>query len=387
VVYDPAGKVPLYNVIVYVPNAPLAPLPDGVSCDRCDTTTSGNPVAKTLTDTEGRFTLTDVPVGSDVPLVVQIGRWRRQTSIPVVAACRDNPLTDRELTRLPRNRGEGHLPRIAITTGHYDALECLLREVGVDDGEFTPEEGEGRVNLFNGYGGTDSYESGLNEGAMFTPAAAWWELSVNLMQYDLILNSCEGIELPTNKSVTARQAMQDYVNAGGRMFASHWHNYWIEFGPSPFPQVARFDHQNDPPNPLTAFIDTSFPKGMAMAEWLVNVGASNNLGELSIIGAKHTVDSVTAGMAQRWIYNETYQSVQYFSFNTPVASAPGQECGKVVFSDLHLSGTLGTVFGDDRSDPSLPFPSGCGGTELTPQKKALEFMLFDLSACLDPTVP
>jgi hypothetical protein len=387
VVYDPAGKVPLYNVIVYVPNAPLAPLPDGVSCDRCDTTTSGDPIVKTTSDTVGRFTLTDVPVGGDIPLVVQIGRWRRQTTIPTVLPCQDNPLTDPELTRLPRNHTEGHLPRIAVTTGHYDALECLLREVGVEDSEFTPESGEGRVNLFNGLGGTDSYDSSLNGGAMFTPAQGWWELLSNLRQYDLILHSCEGVQFPSNKSVTARQAMADYANMGGRVFASHWHNYWIEFGPPPFPSVAQFDPQTDPPNPLIAFIDTSFPKGMAMAEWLEGVGASSNLGELLIMGAKHTVDSVTPGLAQRWIYNDTYETVQYFSFDTPVGSMPGQECGKVVFSDLHLSGTLGTMFADDRSDPSLPFPTGCGGIELTPQKKALEFMLFDLSACLDPTVP
>src|SRR5215475_8812615 len=32
-VLDPAGKVPLYNVIVFVPNAPVAPIKHGASCD------------------------------------------------------------------------------------------------------------------------------------------------------------------------------------------------------------------------------------------------------------------------------------------------------------------------------------------------------------------
>ena len=44
IVYDPAGKVPLYNVQVYVPNTALTPLPEGASCDRCETPVSGNPV-------------------------------------------------------------------------------------------------------------------------------------------------------------------------------------------------------------------------------------------------------------------------------------------------------------------------------------------------------
>src|SRR5262249_53791608 len=59
-VRDPAGKLPLYNVFVYVPNAALAAVPEGVSCDRCNVALSGNPIATALTDVNGHFVLSGV---------------------------------------------------------------------------------------------------------------------------------------------------------------------------------------------------------------------------------------------------------------------------------------------------------------------------------------
>ena len=99
-------------------------------------------------------------------------------------------------------------------------------------------------------------------------------------------------------------------------------------------------------------------------------------------GGKRTVNTVNMQVAQRWIYSTTPASVQYLSFNTPMNPPAGQaQCGKVVFSDLHVSAGSGAAT-DDDSDPKLPFPTGCRTTELSPQEKALEFMLFDLSSCV-----
>ncbi|HTQ45183.1 MAG TPA: carboxypeptidase regulatory-like domain-containing protein, partial [Polyangiaceae bacterium] len=100
-VYDPAGKNPLYGVTVYVPQKPLEPLPKGVptGADACSCAAlyKSGAVASTTTGVDGKFEIEDAPVGSKVPLVLQIGKWRRQVTIDV-KACRGNPQPDRSLS-------------------------------------------------------------------------------------------------------------------------------------------------------------------------------------------------------------------------------------------------------------------------------------------------
>ena len=133
--------------------------------------------------------------------------------------------------------------------------------------------------------------------------------------------------------------------------------------------------QGDLPDPFTSDIDTSFPKGDALADWLVNVQASMTKGRLTIEEGKHTVSAVNPMLSRRWIHSATPTAVQYLTFNTPVAAAAGMECGRLVFTDIHVSA---------RDFSGRPYPTGCVSPELSPQEKALEFMLFDLSSCIQP---
>jgi hypothetical protein len=377
VVQIPAGNLPLPGAVVYVPTAPLAPMAQGASCERCDGELSGVPLVRTETNIKGEFTLPNMPVGQDIPVVVQVGKWRRQITIPAVAGCADSPVAD-TLTRLPRNRDEGDIPKIALTTGGADALECLLRKLGLDDSEFTLPSGAGRVNLFNGRNGTDRFANSLG-GEPFTRARDWWNDLDNLAAYDIVLHSCEGRQDAGNKSTAARQALQDYADLGGRVFLSHWHNIWLEDGPAAFRSVASWDHQSRPPDPVTGYIDTSFDKGRALADWMYEVEGSSTPGELDIAAGRRTLEAVDASLAQRWIHIAPagQESVQYFSFNTPVGAEETQQCGRVVFSDIHVSS-------GDNSSSNHPFPAGCTSDALTPQEKALVFMLFDLASCIVP---
>ncbi len=381
VVYDPAGKNPLYDVVVYVPNAPVKPLTNGATCDTCNSLYSGSPLVATTTDAAGKFTLKNMPDGANIPLVVQVGKWRKQITIPSVKQCADNPLPDKSVT-LPKNHMQGDIPNIAISTGAADTLECLLRRVGLDASEYGGgASGAGHIHIFGG-GGSGLFGIGGPNTSPPGPASntGLWTNKNELMKYDIVLLSCEGSET----SSMNQQALFDYAAAGGRVFASHFHYAWFNSGPFGGKNLASWSPGTNDMGDIGGQIVTTFPKGMALQQWLGNVGALDSSGELHITQAKHNADVGTANVAsQAWITSDPKANpkgaTQYFTFNTPIDAKPADQCGRVVFSDLHVGAASGDYGGLDTT-----VPTGCGTGDLSPQEKALEFMLFDLSSCVTP---
>jgi hypothetical protein len=402
-VYDPAGKNPLYNVVVFIPNDPttLPAIETGTkTCNSCNTPI-GNYVTVALTDQTGAFTLTDVPTGKNVPLVMQVGKWRRTITVANIADCATTavPESGAGQARLPANQSEGSLPKMALLTGGQDDLGCFMTRMGISSSEYTAPGGTGHLAIYQGLN-----IGGLNGPALSTGTAGnctnsscpLWASKASLEAYDIVLLACEGGPMDpdapggfggtaTNVTTVGKQAMHDWLDEGGKVFATHFHYTWFQYGPADFQTVATWLGSSIALGVNgTGTIDTSFTKGKEFGQWLQTVGATTG-STIALQGVGTSVSSVNTATTQRWIYDSSTSDTKYMSFETPIGGLAtdageiggAQYCGKAVFTDLHAGGApLGDV------------PGACMQTDLSAQEKALEFLFFDLSACVtDDTKP
>jgi len=382
--FDPVtktGALPLPNVLVYVTTGAVAPLPSGVQC--LTTSDPTGVVGFTYTAADGTFTIGNVPVNASYTIVIQAGKWRRQFTQAVVT----DPIVGLAL-HMPSDHTQGDIPRIAIATGSVDALECVLRDMGIADTEFTDDNGTvnpgGRVHLYKGVysPGADINASTPSESVLMgTPTD-----STVLDSYDLVMFPCQGS--PHTQTATALTSLVNYANTGGRVFTTHYSYDRLDPN-SPYnaqfpPVVNWMPGQNNPvPDPGIATVNTGFNDGATLSQWLDNAGASfnNTPGQVQISTLRHDFNGVIAP-TQPWLTLNnpaTGNPVMQFTFNTPVAAPAANQCGRVLFNEYHVfnaGGTTGSVF-----------PAECpASTAMSAQAKMLEYALFDLSTFVTPVV-
>ena len=363
-VYAPNGTDPLPNITVFIPNAAVDPFPANPSPAQCQapgTPPSGSPLVGTTTGVDGKFILTNVPVGANIPLVIQSGRWRRQLVISGTKACSDTPFD----TRFPRNQTEGDIPRIAVATGAVDQVECVIRKVGVDDSEFTNPGGTGRINFFEGDGGPSS------GGAMINPATppetALMGDNTVLRQYDVVMLPCEGGAYLRQQG--ALNNLVQFADNGGRVYSSHFAYSWMINNP-PFDSVVNWTGGSRNLADGLATVDTTFTNGRILADWLQIVGATTTKGQMALSTNRRVFTSVNPP-TQSWLTLNSSGDTMQFVFDTPV-SAKTNQCGRVLFNEYHVETASGNSNG-------MIFPSECSNAAMTPQEKLLEFSLFELT--------
>lgn len=365
----PNGTDPLPNTLVYVPNGPLQPLPSGVqTCQPCSALVSGSPLVSAVTDSVGRFTISNMPVGTDIPLVIQNGKWRRQFELPSVTACVDNTIS--QPLRMPSTRAEGDMPKLAIVTGAFAAVECVLLKMGIAPQEFgngSPTSDQ-RVQFYLPDG---------NPGARFdanTPLEhELWGTQASLNRYDLVFFGCQGSLYP--RTPAAQQTLIDYANAGGQVFINHFALEWLRHT-QPFAGTASWNLEQPTsfgtvPHP--AIIDTSFPAGQVLSEW---IGLTHPVpGQVPLELLYADLDGV-APSSRVWM--SVHDSLHpdpvpmQFTFETPLGAPPAQQCGRVLFNEYHVM---------ERFPSETVFPAACNSAALRPDERLLEFMLFELGTC------
>ncbi len=381
-VYAPNGTDPLNNVLVYVPNGPVEAIGPGVSCGQCGSDVSGSPLVSTMSAVDGTFQLTNVPVGTDIPLVIQSGRWRRVITIPSVASCTNTALTSAQ-TSMPSTQGMGspldNIPLMAFATGSLDALECVLLKMGIAASQFSDpaaQGGSGRVRLYKGE---------LSPGSVYsasTPSATqlWSGTTPDIDQYDTVFFPCQGA--PSPKTAAQQSVVTNYANAGGRIFATHYSYGWFinpTDGTNPFASTADWAPlgAEPSPDPQVGFINQSFTDGSNLAKWLQNIGATSTLGEIPLNTLRHDFTNVIAPSvlwaSLRAPTIPPGTDPMMYSFQTPVGAAADQQCGRAVFNDFHV---------ENAATSGTTFPAECPAGAMTAQEKMLEFMIFDLASCV-----
>ncbi|MBL9039302.1 MAG: hypothetical protein JNG84_12360 [Archangium sp.] len=356
---------PIPGALVYVPNGTVRAFDAGVSCDRCSDGVSGSPLVSTTSAVDGTFSLSNVPCNVDggVPLVIQLGRWRRQITVPSPACCSTTALTAAQ-TRLPRRQAEGHpndnIPLIAVVTGDADTIENVLPKVGIAReiaGNYTLPDAGGRVRFYR----DDGFEFGGSP-----PASSLFNNLNELRTYDMVIFDCIGSE--ALKTPTARANVEAYANAGGRVFSSHFGYVWL-FGsatsgppsntrvtsPISFTSTAVWNADQSDPGGQDAYIDLSFEKGRTFAQWVQLVNAQDNSSlpwqpRIRVNTVRHDFDS-TVPPAQQWVYRNAG------ACTAATCAQIGYSCG-----NNHPNGCGGTLnCRNPNSGDGCPNAPTCGG--------------------------
>jgi hypothetical protein len=390
-VYDPRGAtgLPLPNVLVYASTAAVTPPPSGVQCltSANQTPTGANVVSYANTAVDGSFTLQNIPENASYTIVIQAGKWQRQFAETVGTSA----LTGLQLS-MPANHTQGNIPYIAIATGSVDGAECVLRDMGISDSEFTDDNqtvnAGGYVHLYKGSSGPGAE---INVSTPLESALMSGTSTTALNAYDMVMFPCQGGP-GGQATATGATNLLNFAEAGGRIFATHYSFAWLEPA-SPynaqFGNVANWIGEPGTPSQAAATVQENFSDGIFLAQWLNNAGStlSGTTNQIEIYSVKTDVGSVIAP-TQSWVTlnsgsygGQTGNPVMQMTFNVPFGAPASSQCGRVMYNDYHvITPTNGKTYPTEC--PSY----GNSSYKMQPQEEMLEYALFDLSAFVQPVV-
>ena len=381
------------------PTPPSRRSPKGVSCDQCNGTATGSPIASALTDATGHFVLDNAPVGSEHPAgdpdrqVAAAGLDPDGDRVPGQPGRRRRPFAAAPAA----NQTEGHLPQ---DRAHDRALRRARVPAAQDRRSPTASSPPTRATA------ACTCSSAAIGGS---PARRRRQLSarrraVRRLPSPMTLWSqlCQAAELrhpdPAVRGVRSTRRRQDAVprqhpalRRQRRPDLRRASALVLDRARAATLASDRGLHRRSAPTfrrRFTSNIDTSFPKGLALADWLWRSARR-----------PHDGRAPDQSHRQRALGRARRSPPSRSDGSTPTASADSARPRSV--HDLqHTSRGAGgqpvrprgvhrsarrSAAAAWTSHPEHAVPDWLlHDSDLSAQEKALEFMFFDLSSCVQP---
>ncbi len=371
-VVAPEGTIPIAGALVYLTNTPPAPIPDGVYCDKCVHLPDGTP--HTTTQVNGQFQLEAGP--GSYQLVVQKGAFRRIRPLTVREGDQAVPLALTTLPSITDKANGDDIPKIAVVLGGWDPIEVVLAKMGLK--ATLSKDGTGKVQvLAKDAPAFDIY--GLHHPLEMSPhpnANALLSDAKEMGKYHIVFLPCSGSPNtgdpgsgPKCSGVynsAAKTTLQNFVQAGGRVYASDW---YYEYVRQVFPKYITWTGegtgwgsacQSGGGEQVVTKADTG------LVDWL----AAQSKSLPSVKDAWTHIASVQPQMgpdADGKIVKITPR-VWVEASGAPVSASAQHGCGRIFYTTYHTQ------------------PTNAVGDPLESQALALLYLILEVSVCIDPIV-
>ena len=369
-VYAPNMEIPISGALVYVADDPAEPVPDEVYCAECvDLPCTANFV---LTEPDGSFQLPAV-AGAGKHLVVQKGQFLRDVVLDVAEGNNQVPPQQSNLPGEWNPAAGMWIPRIAVYETDPDQVFNVLAKFGL-----------GEVSA----GGT--LIAGTERFTLISDSdqGAFMDDLVQMSQYHIIFVPCAStkywVGAPFVPDARA-QNIRDYVEAGGKWYATDHSNEYIEV---PFPQYQEF-HNPGMPDIQPAYDVTGTVQDPDLLAWLEalppalkDIGGGNpNLFSLPSVELRLNYSGIDA------VYDVIVQDDEGNDVNVgpyTYVSGPCTSCSdQFTFRPMAFAGG----FGCGRMMYSTFENSSVAHQGLNPQELVLLYMILEIGVCHDKPPP
>lgn len=371
IVYAPNMTLPISGALVYVTDDVVEPVPDGVYCAECVELDCDTPF--TFSKPDGTFSL-PAKSGAGQKLVVQKGQFLRVTNLDIAPGTSAVQPTQSNLPGLWNPAAGMWIPRIAVYQTNPDKVYNVLAKFGL-----------GQVD------GSGALVQGTQQFALISDGdqGAFLDNLGQMNQYHIVFLPCAATKYwngAPNVPQARAQNIRDYVEAGGKLYATDHSNEYIEV---PFPNYQEF-HNPGMPDIQPAYTSVGTVVDQELLAWLQalppalkDIGGGNpNLNSLPSITTLLNYSGIDQ-VPEVIVQNDQGEDVNV-GHHTWVEGP----CGSCANPNMIRSMAVSGQYGCGRMMYSTFENSSTNHPGLNPQELVLLYMILEIGVCFgDPPPP